>query len=500
MENGKFAGFVIYGAMRTGSNYLVSLFNQFDGMVCHGEAFNPGFVGLREDYFEKFGMKREEPANRDADLNGFYERLLERDNPTTLCGFKLFPGHSPVILGQTLADPKLGKIILQRDVLTSFISLCQAEASGVWIIKDGNQTSRSKSQERSDVKVTFDGPRFLRYREQVKAFYRQVEETLQNNGQAFLRLWYRDLNTPATVQALAEFLKCSPPSKLNTRELLVKQNLSAPHERVSNLREMVEFLDLHRYRSDVVKAARQASAPTGEEGLRVNGVRINPDNPALSPSMRARICSANYEVHEARCVTTLVEPEEIVLELGGGIGYISSLVWNTGRASQIVVVEANPDTIPVIQETHTLNNVKALVLNGVAMPDCGKESFIPFYVRSDFWASSLYPEPWGYSREVSVPCLDFKALLATHQPSLLICDIEGGEANLLGSIPCMPSVQKIVLELHQDVTGAEGIRDIFLNLSKQGFAYDPLLSQRGVVVFRRLNKPTANTEPIITTV
>ena len=280
----------------------------------------------------------------------------------------------------------------------------------------------------------------------------------------------------------------------------MKQNLSAPHERVSNLREMVEFLDLHRYRSDVVKAARQASAPTGEEGLRVNGVRINPDNPALSPSMRARICSANYEVHEARCVTTLVEQEEIVLELGGGIGYISSLVWNTGRASQIVVVEANPDTIPVIQETHTLNNVKALVLNGVAMPDCGKESFIPFYVRSDFWASSLSPEPWGYSREVSVPCLDFKALLATHQPSLLICDIEGGEANLLGSIPCMPSVQKIVLELHQDLTGAEGIRDIFLNLSKQGFAYDPLLSQRGVVVFRRLNKPTANTEPIITTV
>ena len=170
------------------------------------------------------------------------------------------------------------------------------------------------------------------------------------------------------------------------------------------------------------------------------------------------------------------------------------------RASQIVVVEANPDTIPVIQETHTLNNVKALVLNGVAMPDCGKESFIPFYVRSDFWASSLSPEPWVYSREVSVPCLYFKALLATHQPSLLICDIEGGEANLLGSIPCMPSVQKIVLELHQDVTCAEGIRDIFLNLSKQGFAYDPLLSQRGVVVFRRLNKPTANTEPIITTV
>lgn len=67
MENGKFAGFVIYGAMRTGSNYLVSLLNQFDGMVCHGEAFNPSFVGLREDYYKTFGMTREEPAKRDVE-------------------------------------------------------------------------------------------------------------------------------------------------------------------------------------------------------------------------------------------------------------------------------------------------------------------------------------------------------------------------------------------------------------------------------------------------
>lgn len=263
MENDKFAGFVIYGAMRTGSNYLVSLLNQFEGVVCHGEAFNPGFVGLREDYYGKFGLTRDEPAKRDADVHKFYDAVLERENRTTLCGFKLFPGHSPVILGQTLADPTLAKIILQRDVLTSFISLCQAEASGVWMIKDGNQTSRLKSQERSDVKVTFDGPRFLRYREKVKAFYRQVEEALQNNGQAFLRLWYRDLNTPATVQALAEFLKSRPPSKLNTRQLLVKQNLSAPHERVINVREMVEFLDLHGYRSGVVESARQSMASHG---------------------------------------------------------------------------------------------------------------------------------------------------------------------------------------------------------------------------------------------
>ena len=84
-----------------------------------------------------------------------------------------------------------------------------------------------------------------------------------------------------------------------------------------------------------------------------------------------------------------------------------------------------------------------------------------------------------------MPCLDFKDLLTTHQPTLLICDIEGGEADLLLGTNSMPSVRKIVLELHRSVTGLKGIRDIFLHLSKQGFAYDPGLSEKAVVVFHR---------------
>ena len=37
--------FAIFGAMRTGSNLLERSINQFPGLHCHGELFNPSFVG-----------------------------------------------------------------------------------------------------------------------------------------------------------------------------------------------------------------------------------------------------------------------------------------------------------------------------------------------------------------------------------------------------------------------------------------------------------------------
>ena len=36
--------FVVLAEMRTGSNLLESNLNAFDGIECHGELFNPGFI------------------------------------------------------------------------------------------------------------------------------------------------------------------------------------------------------------------------------------------------------------------------------------------------------------------------------------------------------------------------------------------------------------------------------------------------------------------------
>ncbi|MEL7089565.1 MAG: nodulation protein NodH, partial [Planctomycetota bacterium] len=41
----RFDYFVVFAEMRTGSNFLETNLNAFDGLACHGEAFNPHFLG-----------------------------------------------------------------------------------------------------------------------------------------------------------------------------------------------------------------------------------------------------------------------------------------------------------------------------------------------------------------------------------------------------------------------------------------------------------------------
>ncbi|MBL9057999.1 MAG: nodulation protein NodH, partial [Rhodobacteraceae bacterium] len=40
-----FSSFVIFAEMRTGSNFLEANLNAIPGVKCHGEAFNPYFIG-----------------------------------------------------------------------------------------------------------------------------------------------------------------------------------------------------------------------------------------------------------------------------------------------------------------------------------------------------------------------------------------------------------------------------------------------------------------------
>jgi len=55
----------------------------------------------------------------------------------------------------------------------------------------------------------------------------------------------------------------------------------------------------------------------------------------------------------------LLKKDDTVLEIGGGCGFISSFIWKKGLATKIHVVEASPEMIEVIRDTHQLNNVQA---------------------------------------------------------------------------------------------------------------------------------------------
>jgi hypothetical protein len=103
-------------------------------------------------------------------------------------------------------------------------------------------------------------------------------------------------------------------------------------------------------------------------------VILDTDFPCISQSMRSRLRSGRYERSEFEVIPRLIDEGDRVLEPGGGIGFVSTLFHKTKKGRDLVVVEAHPGLIPVINLTHTLNAVHATVIHGVPVSPTGPGS------------------------------------------------------------------------------------------------------------------------------
>ena len=125
----RFDHFVVFAEMRTGSNFLETNLNAFDGLACHGEAFNPHFLGY-PDRAELLGLTQDA---RDADPGVLLRALKQTPE---LSGFRYFHDHDPRVFDTVMDDPKCAKIILTRNPVDSYVSWKIAQATGQWKLTD----------------------------------------------------------------------------------------------------------------------------------------------------------------------------------------------------------------------------------------------------------------------------------------------------------------------------------------------------------------------------
>ena len=88
-----------------------------------------------------------------------------------------------------------------------------------------------------------------------------------------------------------------------------------------------------------------------------------------------------------------------------------------------------------------------------------------------------------HQEEVEVPALDMNAVIADLKPSVLICDIEGAEADLLPQMD-LSGLRAVLIETHPQWIGKEGIRRLFACLDAAGLVFYPRWSHGKVAVFR----------------
>jgi FkbM family methyltransferase len=221
-----------------------------------------------------------------------------------------------------------------------------------------------------------------------------------------------------------------------------------------------------------------------DESLQCSGVVIPYDPAIITPAIRRAILEKRFEAEEAARVPEIVRHGDRVLEIGAGIGFMSTLLSRQRRVASIVAVEANPHLIDYMARLHACNGVtKVRRLNAVLTNE--PVASRTFYLRRDFWMGSLLPGPNPWLDTVSVPTANFDALLRDEGVSLIVCDIEGAESFIFEDAS-LDGVDRILVEVHDHVTGLSGVGAMFRTLYAKGFVYDPRHSAGSVILFQRV--------------
>jgi FkbM family methyltransferase len=209
-----------------------------------------------------------------------------------------------------------------------------------------------------------------------------------------------------------------------------------------------------------------------------HGVLLPVKHPQVSPGIAREIYFGDYEAKEIEIIGKRLADDDVVFEVGAGLGFLSAYCARRVGSEKVFTYEANPELIPLIRETHARNGVAPTLTDALLARGAGEREF---RIDDDFWASSAHR---AGGRSITVRQLDLNAELARVRPSFLIVDIEGGEAEFFADAD-LTAVRKICVETHPDVLGDRALSEMFAGLVTKGFALDFSLIRKNVFFFHR---------------
>ncbi len=184
--------FIIFAEMRTGSNFLESNLDQFPGLQCYGEAFNPYFM-VTPNTDELFGVT---VAMRDADPMLLLERI--KAETEGLPGFRFFHDHDPRVFNALIDDPRCAKVVLTRNMVDAYVSRRIAMATDQWQLSNEKHARKKKAR--------FIPEEFEKLFYRIKSFQVKIKDRLQRTGQTAFYIDYEEAQDLAVINGLAKFL------------------------------------------------------------------------------------------------------------------------------------------------------------------------------------------------------------------------------------------------------------------------------------------------------
>lgn len=171
--------------------------------------------------------------------------------------------------------------------------------------------------------------------------------------------------------------------------------------------------------------------------------------------------TARHKWLHCALVQSVVEPGDVVLDIGAGEGLSARAAFQAG-ASRVIAVD------PLLRLPRDWPFAARTMCRRCAVADGGVGDAIPFLVRDEAGLSSLWPRPdASHGPPVPVAATTIAALLALYRTDVLVIDAEGAE-RFLATTP-LTGLRGLVIEVHPWLMGPADETMLFIALVEQGF-------------------------------
>lgn len=244
---------------------------------------------------------------------------------------------------------------------------------------------------------------------------------------------------------------------------------------------------------DEAAAERERWAiPDGREGhvSIIDGFSVFVDTRNYAPPIISSLDNGSYERRERQLTAELVRPSDRVIEAGTAIGIVSMTAALIVGAENVLTFDANPDIVDDARQNFSRNRLSQIMSrNGVLKNRrmiAGVGETVDFYIDEAFWSSRLDASPTspGIAGTVQVPVYCLEDEICAHGANVLICDIEGGEIELLEQAD-LSGIRLIILETHCRDSREAATDAMMRKLIVEGFSLHLGFSSDYLVVLRR---------------
>lgn len=230
----------------------------------------------------------------------------------------------------------------------------------------------------------------------------------------------------------------------------------------------------------------QRDARLRQQSIDYEGLTVPTRRSGMNQDILVHLYERMYERPEIAGLSRVVRSGDRVLELGAGLGIISALAARAaGPDGRVRSYEANPSLLDDTKSFLAANGIFTVDLVHAVLvhePNPGPRKF---HLAESFAEGSLLPKH-GHdaAKSVEVPAASFAAVLADFRPDVLICDIEGAEAELLTALP-HSKLRAAVVELHPDRLTRAQIQSIHDGMAAQGLHRQEPSPGGTVVIYAR---------------